>query len=543
MLRVRLTVALMLFGALAVRPAAAEIETVAPAGEVGPWPVVSQIIGYRDRIWFANSVKGVNHNAADLYTFDPATGALRFERALFSQDAGDPVVAAGRLFWPLEDPRSSVGWGEVTVTDGTLWRRLPVPSAQAFHAHAMVLWDGRLIAATSAWRAGFQVSEDLGLTWRALYDHPTPPRRVSRVVKLAAAQDFFAGHLIDVGRHRLLVSDGHTTSLLDGWDESRNVVAMAATPEAVFVAANGPGGGGLWRSDGATLSKIAIDLPDGRIQDLHSAGGRLWLLISGGGGGSVWSSPSGERWRQELALTGGSPWDLYVEGGAIYVGGTGASGRGVFWAGGVPIGPHQPQALPDSRFPDPQGAPIVDWNREAQALDRLLAGMARSGGNRSALRNAVYRLAMAGPPEGFFASRLRLSGDGGGRIPMIGGLVQVANRDLANWLLLWGMGLAREQGVPVELLLRPWTAETNGAEKYFEPTPAALWVLTMGGQRDAATIAALIERLGYADDPDWLRNHVAATLATLTGQPKRWSRSQWADWWAKAAADWPRASL
>lgn len=542
MLRVRMTAALMLLALLAARPVAAQVETVAPVAAVGPWPVVSQIIGYRDRIWFANSVKGVNHNAADLYTYDPSTGALRFERALFSQDAGDPVVAAGRLFWPLEDPRNSVGWGEVTVTDGSVWRRLPIPSAQAFHAHAMVLWDGRLIAATSAWRAGFQVSADLGLTWHALYDHPTAPRRVSRVVKLAAAEDFFVGHLIDVGRHRLLVSDGQTTSLLDGWDENRTVVAMAATPEAVFVAANGPDGGGLWRSDGMTLSRVGTDLPRGRIQDLHSDGGRLWLLVSHGGGGTVWSSPDGARWRQELALAGGSPWDLYVQGGAIYAGGTGAGGQGAFWAGGNPDRA-QMRTQPASRLSDPQSASDVDWNREAQVLDRQLAGMVGSGGDRAVLRDTVYRLAMAGPPAGFFAGRLQLSRDGSGRIPMIGGLVQVANADLANWLLLWGMGLARERGVPVELLLRPWTSEANGAEKYFEPTPAALWALTMGGQRDAATIAALIERLGYADDPDWLRNHVAATLATLTGQPKQWSHGLWTDWWAKAAKAWPHAAL
>ena len=45
--------------------------------------------------------------------------------------------------------------------------------------------DGRLYAATSAWRAGLQVSEDEGSNWQVLYDHPTPPGHVSRITSLA----------------------------------------------------------------------------------------------------------------------------------------------------------------------------------------------------------------------------------------------------------------------------------------------------------------------------------------------------------------------
>lgn len=42
--------------------------------QVGPWPVISQVIGYRGRVWFANSVKGRNHNSADLWSLDPESG-------------------------------------------------------------------------------------------------------------------------------------------------------------------------------------------------------------------------------------------------------------------------------------------------------------------------------------------------------------------------------------------------------------------------------------------------------------------------------------
>ena len=70
-----------------------------------PWSGVSGLIGYDGRLWFANSVKFVNHNSADLYSYDPAGGTVRYERHLFSQDAGEPVVAGGLLFWPFEDAR------------------------------------------------------------------------------------------------------------------------------------------------------------------------------------------------------------------------------------------------------------------------------------------------------------------------------------------------------------------------------------------------------------------------------------------------------
>ena len=43
-------------------------ETAVESHEIGPWPVVSRLIGYGDRIWFANSVKGANHNSADLHS-------------------------------------------------------------------------------------------------------------------------------------------------------------------------------------------------------------------------------------------------------------------------------------------------------------------------------------------------------------------------------------------------------------------------------------------------------------------------------------------
>ncbi|MDX1575884.1 MAG: hypothetical protein R3285_06805, partial [Kiloniellales bacterium] len=87
--------ALVGLGLLVLAGAARAQEALPRLTEVGPWPVISRLLGYDGRLWFANSVKGRNHNSADVYSFDPERGVLRYERHLFSQDAGRPLVADG----------------------------------------------------------------------------------------------------------------------------------------------------------------------------------------------------------------------------------------------------------------------------------------------------------------------------------------------------------------------------------------------------------------------------------------------------------------
>ncbi|MDZ4328209.1 MAG: hypothetical protein U1A73_24800, partial [Pseudomonas sp.] len=76
-----------------------------PLARVGPWSAVASLVGLGDRVWFTNSVKFRDHNSADVYSYNPRTGALRLEQHLFSQDTGHPTVAGGLLYWPFEDPR------------------------------------------------------------------------------------------------------------------------------------------------------------------------------------------------------------------------------------------------------------------------------------------------------------------------------------------------------------------------------------------------------------------------------------------------------
>ena len=152
-------------------------QDLVPLATPGPWRDVTQLIGYGDRLWFANSVIGINHNSADIYSYDPATQTTRYEQHLFSQDAGQPVVAAGLLYWPFEDPRFSANLGEYMVTNGTQWQWRVLPQGDVFHVHTMATHQDALLAGTGAWAAGLQRSRDGGRTWEVIYAHPTPPAR------------------------------------------------------------------------------------------------------------------------------------------------------------------------------------------------------------------------------------------------------------------------------------------------------------------------------------------------------------------------------
>ena len=183
-----------LIGALAALALCAPVATAAldrPAplkllAQIGPWPSVSKLIGYRGRLWFTNSVKWEDHNSADLHSYNPATGDVRYEAHLFSQDAGDPAVHKGLLYWPFEDPRSSMSRGEFMVTNGRDWQWRFLPRMRAFHTHAMASHAGAFYAATSAWRGGLQRSRDGGRHWVVLHRHDNPSSRISRILALTS---------------------------------------------------------------------------------------------------------------------------------------------------------------------------------------------------------------------------------------------------------------------------------------------------------------------------------------------------------------------
>ena len=511
----------------------------APALEIvarpGPWPVVSELVAYRDRVWLVNSVKGRNHNAADVYSYGPADRGLRFERGLFSQDAGTPVAAHGLLYWPMEDFRFSLGWGAFAVTDGSAWSVGDIPGGMVFHTHAMASDGRRLVAAISGWRAGLAESLDRGATWRQIHEHPTADGVVSRVTDLAMTGGRIFAQLVEAGTPRLTSYRDGRLAGVPGWPEGFGLRGHAIAGGRFHgILAGRHEGSDLWSSDGIGSRPEPRDTIGGSLVDLAAEGGRLWAVSSTGDGGAVWRRSNDGPWEEVTQLTGGQPHSLLVMDGRPYVGGEGTDGRGVLWGPAGAVAPSALPAPPPMPVQPSRHAGPIDWHLAGRSLDAALAdpaGYRRETGN---LRDLVRDLAVAHSPAGFFSARLA------GPLPrdpmaLIGGRVTITAADYARWVLLWGMGRAREAAVPLSLLTPAWTAPANSSEKYFAALPAALWAIREARQDDPATLAALVARLDAPGDPDWLTAQVAGTLATLTGRPYTASSADWRRWLAEPA--------
>ena len=209
----------LIFVVVAVPHFALAADRLVPLARIGPWPAISNVIGYDGRIWFVNSVKFEDHNSADVYSLDPKTGWLRYERHLFSQDAGRPTIAQGLLYWPFEDSRSSMGRGEYMVTNGRDWKWRVIPKGMAFHIHTMRQHGNRLYAGTGAFHAVLYQSDDRGLTWKMIFESDDAKGSFSRLLSLATlGSQLYAGlYSADEKGVKLLKLVGDTLKPVKGW--------------------------------------------------------------------------------------------------------------------------------------------------------------------------------------------------------------------------------------------------------------------------------------------------------------------------------------
>lgn len=506
---------------------------------VGPWPVLSALIGYRGRVWFANSVRYPDHNSADIYSLDPATGNTRYERHLFTQDVGIPVVAGGLLYWPYEDPRPSMGWGHIAVTDGKRWQLRVMPDDKPmFHVHAMENMGGRLYAAPSAWRAGLHVSTDGGHRWRRIYDHPTPRRQVTRIVALAGFGGRLFGSLIEyrqgTPRHPLLVLDGSAVTQVPGWPETARTLDLIATKNGVHGLVRGENGEvAFWRTDGRRSERLdeAGTMPP--LEAVAAAEDGFWGVgdapASIGTGGVLWHSKDGRRWRRVQDLEGGRPVDVMVYHGNVYVSGAGADGRGIVWGPPSPSLATPPGAMPV--WPSWPPSEMVDWKAAGAAMNNAIS---KPDTYRTRLRDLAYRWARAAPPPGFIEAALD-SPFPDSRVAMFGGGLRPKSTNLGRHILLWSMGVSGRGQVPRSLLERPWTRASNRPQKWFDSLPMALFAVSWTGQDDRRTVASLIGRLNRANDPKWLKGDIIGALSAATGKRFGYDLDAWRRWWAAEA--------
>jgi len=461
-----------------------------------PWPGVSALIPYRGKLWFANSVKFVNHNSADLYSFDPRSGKTRYEKHLFSQDAGHPLVAKGLLYWPFEDSRFSPGHGEFMVTNGKDWNWHLIPKGRAFHTQVMQAQSNRVYAGISAWVGKIVVSDDGGTSWREFFTYPKAPK--------------------------LLMQKGGDMVPVPGWPAGAAVDEIVIHKGWVYAANDGPTESVLWRTDGETVERVGG--PSGVVNALASDGKTVWAITARKGAGALWRSPDGLRWEEVQKFDKARPLDIAVMGGQPYVGLLSDKG-GELWGPSKRLSASVDQHRPS--LPLKLKRPPAEMTKALKNLGDVLGDVSRY----QSLRFAMGPLSAARTPEISDALNKRLKGPFPEGSARMFGRRQILAAKMAQWYLLWGIAHNGRGNVPLHYLRDRWTSKANRAEKYIEPVLAAIWAVRELGQKDEVTLAALIARLDFKDDPKWVTGDVIGALTDLTGKRFGYDRNAWRLWW------------
>jgi len=495
----------------------------------GVWPGASHLIAYDGRIWFVNSAPFEDTNAADIYSYDPQTGTLRYERGLFTQDTGAPAVVGGKLFWPFEDPRFSMGAGEYAVTDGQAWRWRRLPEGSAMHVHAMAACGGELVAVTGGWEGQLQVSKDGGTTWHLAATYPKGEASFSRLVRVAPFQGrCFVGASAEGRRDGKLLewTDGRLVAV-PGWPEADRADGLTVHAGLLFA----------WADSGRTQTLLAFDgkrivpvstPPSGPLRALASDGAYLWAVSGYNGAGALWRSRDGAVWT-EIQRFNELPISLNAVAGAVFVGTYREEGGGL-WGPRVVL---PPLGTTVTMFEDRSANPAAtaDTTKTAAEIRRLVSGRVEINGGLGQVRHAFQRLAGNSDPAlghdlAALYSRVSLEG----HVRLFTG-ERVLQTDLARWYMLGAMAANGHGRVPPDLISVPFSGEQNRAEKYFDLPIAAIATVGWIGQDDPETIAALIRRLDHEKDPRWLRADAVAALTALTGKRFGHDIAHWRAWW------------
>lgn len=526
---------LLVLALFALVPRAAHSDdNLVPLARPGPWSGVSELIGYAGRIWFVNSVKFLDHNSADIYSYDPISGETRYERHLFSQDAGEPAVAGGLLYWPFEDSRFSTGHGEYMVTNGRDWQWRILPDGEVFHVHAIATHQGTLFAATSAWRAGLQRSQDGGVTWQVIYDHPTPPRSVSRITTLATLGDTLYAGLTEYQpqRSKLFQWVGGTLKPVVGWPAGTMVTSLTAYGSWLYGVNTTSDGSAVWRTDGKTAQRVT-DLDGYHLRDFAAGTDALWAVSADEGGGILWRSADGLNWSRVQRFQGAEPLDVLAYAGKVYVGTAGPNGHGTLWGPRAPF-PIEPNPAAPQLAPTSRPLTVNQLRQKLEDLDRVLADKSTYDGHGSRLSTTLLPLGLSGMSEAGAALVRRLQGPFPNvKVTLFGGQLAVSAAQMARWYLFWAIALNGHDRISLAFLSEPWTERPNRSEKYLHPGPAAAWAVAQLGQADDETIAVLIAGLGRADYPTWFKGDLVGALTAVTGERFGYDALIWHSWWQK----------
>ncbi len=241
---------------------------------------------------------------------------------------------------------------------------------------------------------------------------PTPARRVSRIVALAATGTAVYAQLIERGRHRLLRFDGEVTEDVPGWPADSPIVGLAAYRGAVYALVREAGGVSVWRSDGRRSARLFGPRPRWHARAIAAGTQGLWAVSAEDRGGTLWHSTDGTDWRPVGALRHGKPEEIAVTADGVYVTGAGDDGRGILWGPGAGLGRPAPGVADASRAELPRAelphapAQAVDLDALGRRLERALQEPESYAGHGAILRDLVHAAARAGAPAEFFSDRL-----------------------------------------------------------------------------------------------------------------------------------------
>lgn len=533
-----------IFSILLIHPATVLAQPIEPLATIKQWPGVSQLIAYKERIWFVSSQPFADTNVADIYSYSPQAGEIRYERSLFSQDVGNPVIHNGFLHWPFEDPRRSAGTGEYAVTDGVNWHWNIMQSGSVMHVHAMNSCNDQLTAVTGSWTGQLHVQGDDGL-WSLMYEYPSGAAPFSRLVNIdeyngscilaASANGKDEAKLFRMGESSIVS--------IEDWPASDRVDALTPHKQSVYAFADSGSERLLLRYDGTSTTQLSV-AENHRPRALHSDGQHLWMVTQS----SNENDKRGHLWKytdkhgfESVGDLDHTPIALTSAAGVLYIGSYHKSG-GMLWRypyavdkspTGTAINSNESQS--DHLLPSHgKTAQKIDKDK-AGALFKELSGLiedpALTANYARKLRREIGRHAEIKSPE-FGDALMRLLGK-----PLPSTTVKmftdepVSEQDLIRWYLINTLAINGYGRIPPEWINAESgiTSDTHG--KLFDPSVAAIVASGWLNQNDPATIDALVKRLNRSTDPLWLKADVIGALSHLTRQSFAYNIDEWNRWW------------
>ena len=519
---------------LAITTSANSAELLPPVkvATITPWPAITRLVNYQNKIWFVHSNPYKDTNIANITSYDPQADATRFERSLFSQDSGKPVIHNDLLYWPYEDSRRSAGAGEYAVTNGTDWRWQVMQSGNAMHVHALATCNNQLVAVTGSWTGQFLSQQD-NTTWELKQEYPSGKARFSRLVDVLEYNGdcFFSASSNNDPKVKLLRSSDNGILPVKQWPASDRVDGLTVHNNKLYAWADNENGRTLHVYNGTDVQTLSIEQGH-RVRNLFSNGETLYVVSSNDTGGALWTVNNSEQLVpvSKLPFT---PLSLTTDNaGHLYIGSFNREGAELWkLENSKPAEQNLSQltaALDTNTSGEIQEEEISTLY---EALRSIITDTSNGEDNARALRAALARPEQLSNPQfGSVLTRLLQVPLPDTTVPMFNGR-QVVWADMVHWYLLTGLAINGHGSIDSNLLSKPWTKAETRSSKYFDPTIAAIIASGWLKQSDKKTIDALVTRLNTQEnDPVWLKTDIAGALTAITGERFGIDADAWVQW-------------